>query len=127
MSTFVIFKTRQHCAKSFALSVSTAGRGGKVVYLGVKVVDFSPCKMSLLAIKYHRGHLEILNQLLLPHESVYEEISGVEDGWQAIRSMKVRFFRGASLCGGLVFLCSFGLAKKVFFITFLCVNSVGSR
>ena len=45
--------------------------------------------MSLLAIKYKRGHLEILNQLLLPHESVYEEIKGVEDGWQAIRTMKV--------------------------------------
>lgn len=84
------------------------------MYLGVKVVDFSPCKMSLLAIKYHRGYLEILNQLLLPHESVYEEISCVEDGWQAIRSMKVRFFRGASFCEGLVFLCSFGLAKKAF-------------
>ena len=45
--------------------------------------------MSLLAIKYKRGHLEILNQLLLPHKSVYEEISGVEDGWQAIKAMKV--------------------------------------
>lgn len=45
--------------------------------------------MSLLAIKYQRGHLEILNQLLLPHKSVYEEIKGVEDGWQAIRTMKV--------------------------------------
>lgn len=45
--------------------------------------------MSLLAIKYKRGHLEILNQLLLPHKSVYEEIRGVEDGWQAIKAMKV--------------------------------------
>lgn len=47
--------------------------------------------MSLLAIKYDHGHLEILNQLLLPHESVYEEIRCVEDGWQAIRSMKVQY------------------------------------
>lgn len=45
--------------------------------------------MSLLAIKYQRGHLEILNQLALPHKSVYEEIRGVEDGWQAIKTMKV--------------------------------------
>lgn len=51
-------------------------------------LDFS--KMSLLAIKYERGKLEILNQLLLPHESIYEEIQSVEDGWGAIRSMKVR-------------------------------------
>ena len=49
----------------------------------------SEAKMSLLAIKYKRGHLEILNQLLLPHKSVYEEIRGVEDGWQAIKAMKV--------------------------------------
>ena len=55
--------------------------------------------MSLLAIKYDRGHLEILNQLLLPHESVYEEIRCVEDGWQAIRSMKVQF-------GYLIVTCS---------------------
>ena len=45
--------------------------------------------MSLLAIDYKRGQLKILNQLLLPEESVYEEISSVEDGWQAIRTMKV--------------------------------------
>jgi hypothetical protein len=47
--------------------------------------------MTLQAIKYNRGHLEILNQLLLPKESCYEEISNVEDGWNAIRSMKVNF------------------------------------
>ena len=75
--------------------------------------------MSLLAIKYHSGHLEILNQLLLPHESLYEEISCVEEGWQAIRSMKVRSGGWASLCGGLVPLCSFGLAKKVFYHLFV--------
>lgn len=82
------------------------------MYLGVKVVDFSPCKMSLLAIKYHRGYLEILNQLLLPHESVYEEISCVEDGWQAIRSMKVRFFRGGKFVWRTCFSLPFWSGKK---------------
>ncbi|XP_022799998.1 methylthioribose-1-phosphate isomerase-like isoform X2 [Stylophora pistillata] len=57
--------------------------------------------MSLLAIKYKRGHLEILNQLLLPHESVYEEITGAEDGWQAIRTMKVRGAPAIALVGAL--------------------------
>ena len=46
-------------------------------------------KATLLAIKYRRGHLEILNQLLLPEESVYEEVKDTEDGWKAIREMKV--------------------------------------
>ena len=48
--------------------------------------------MSLLAIKYDRGYLAILNQLLLPETSVYEDIKSVEDGWLAIRAMKVRLY-----------------------------------
>ena len=55
-----------------------------VVYTPICVLN-----MSLEAIKYSRDHLEILNQLLLPHESIYEEIKNTEDGWQAIRQMKV--------------------------------------
>ena len=46
-------------------------------------------KMTIQAIKYQNGHLEILNQLLLPQKSVYEELFSTEDGWQAIRQMKV--------------------------------------
>ena len=34
--------------------------------------------------------LRILDQLLLPFESVYESISNVQQGWAAIREMKVR-------------------------------------
>ena len=45
--------------------------------------------MALLAIKYKRGHLEILNQLLLPEESVYVKLKDTQDGWEAIRTMKV--------------------------------------
>ena len=44
---------------------------------------------TLKAIKYRRGSLEVLNQLLLPWESVYEEVKGVEDGHAAIKTMKV--------------------------------------
>ena len=46
--------------------------------------------MSLEAIKYSPGHLEILNQLLLPHQSVYEKVENTEDGWMVIREMKAR-------------------------------------
>jgi len=45
--------------------------------------------MGLEAIRYQRGKLQILNQLLLPMQSVYEDIRGVEDGWNAIKLMKV--------------------------------------
>ena len=47
--------------------------------------------MTLEAIKYSKakGTLKILNQLLLPHASVYEKIVSLEDGWNAIKEMKV--------------------------------------
>ena len=82
--------------------------------ISVSKWSISPCKMSLLAIKYHSGHLEILNQLLLPHESLYEEISCVEEGWQAIRSMKVRSGGWASFVEGL-FLCAPLVWQEKFF------------
>ena len=46
-------------------------------------------RMTLEAIKYDKGRLEILNQLLLPAQSVYERITSVQEAWKAIRSMKV--------------------------------------
>jgi len=45
---------------------------------------------TLEAIKYRNGKLEILNQLLLPWESVYEPILDTEQGHAAIKTMKVR-------------------------------------
>lgn len=44
---------------------------------------------ALEAIKYNEGRLEVLNQLLLPSQSVYEHITSVQEAWEAIRSMKV--------------------------------------
>ena len=35
------------------------------------------------------GKLRILNQLLIPLRQEYEEIEAIEDGWAAIRLMKV--------------------------------------
>jgi methylthioribose-1-phosphate isomerase len=47
-------------------------------------------EMVLQAIRYQRGHLEILDQLQLPHRTVYEEVKTRRDAWDAIRKMRVR-------------------------------------
>ena len=44
---------------------------------------------SLEAIKYDGKRLQVLNQLLLPGETQYEDIKSVEDAWDSIKSMKV--------------------------------------
>ena len=56
--------------------------------------------MTLEAIRYRSGSLQILNQLLLPHETVFEEIRSVQDGYEAIKSMKVRRTDRAHGTGG---------------------------
>lgn len=48
--------------------------------------------MSLEAIKYNNGKLEILDQLLLPVQSKYLSVKNVEDGWKVINKMQVSFF-----------------------------------
>lgn len=45
--------------------------------------------MSLQSIKYKDGKLEILDQLLLPGQSKYLTVKGVEDGWKVINKMQV--------------------------------------
>lgn len=44
----------------------------------------------LQAIKYSQGQLEILDQLQLPFVEEYIPIRSAEDGWHAIKDMKVR-------------------------------------
>lgn len=45
--------------------------------------------MTLEAIKYNNGKLELLDQLKLPFESVYLNIETIQDGWNAIHKMNV--------------------------------------
>lgn len=45
--------------------------------------------MALQSIKYTPGQLEILDQLLLPVQSKYVNVKGVEDGWHVINKMQV--------------------------------------
>lgn len=42
------------------------------------------------AIKYTPGHLQILDQLALPHETIFESVKTVQDGHAAIKTMKTR-------------------------------------
>jgi methylthioribose-1-phosphate isomerase len=44
----------------------------------------------LQAIKFNKGNLEILDQLQLPFVEEYIPIRTTEDGWHAIKDMKVR-------------------------------------
>ncbi|KAK9765445.1 S-methyl-5-thioribose-1-phosphate isomerase [Basidiobolus ranarum] len=45
---------------------------------------------TLEAIRYKRGELLVLDQLLLPHETVYIPINGIKEGHSAIKTMQVR-------------------------------------
>lgn len=55
------------------------------------------------AIKFDKKNasLQILDQLLLPHESKYESIESVEHGWHAIRLMKTRGAPAIAIVGVL--------------------------
>lgn len=45
---------------------------------------------ALQAIKYERGNLEVLDQLLLPHQTQYDKITTCEDAFACIKAMRVR-------------------------------------
>ena len=47
-------------------------------------------KSGLEAIRYHRGKLEVLDQLRLPHEFVYDDVSTCEEAFGCIKAMRVR-------------------------------------
>ncbi|KAG9230212.1 putative Methylthioribose-1-phosphate isomerase [Amylocarpus encephaloides] len=45
---------------------------------------------GLQAIKYERGKLQVLDQLSLPHEFVYDDVSTCEEAFDCIKTMRVR-------------------------------------
>lgn len=57
--------------------------------------------MTLQSIKYCDGKLEILDQLLLPVQSKYLPVKGVEDGWKVINKMQVRGAPAIAIVGCL--------------------------
>lgn len=46
--------------------------------------------MALQAIKYQRGKLQILDQLKLPYQEIFIDITSSHDAWNAIKKMQVR-------------------------------------
>lgn len=57
--------------------------------------------MSLEAIKFNNGKLEILDQLKLPFITEYIFIENIKDGWLAINQMKVRGAPAIAITGVL--------------------------
>ena len=62
---------------------------------------------SLQSVRYERGALSVLDQLLLPHEKQYIAVAGSEDAWSVIRTMQVR---GAPL---IAIVAALGLAVEI--------------
>jgi methylthioribose-1-phosphate isomerase len=56
---------------------------------------------TLESIRYRNGKLDLLEQRKLPLVSEYEEVNNAEDGWEAIRSMKVRGAPAIAIAGAL--------------------------
>lgn len=46
--------------------------------------------MVLEAIRYRTGSLQVLDQLKLPHQEVYDHVNSAQDAWSAIKEMRVR-------------------------------------
>ncbi|KAJ5151460.1 Methylthioribose-1-phosphate isomerase [Penicillium canariense] len=70
----------------------------------------------LQAIKYSQGHLEILDQLQLPFVEKFIPIQTAEDGWNAIKEMKVRGAPAIAIVAMLALaseLHSLGAANKI--------------
>ncbi|XP_030848713.1 methylthioribose-1-phosphate isomerase [Strongylocentrotus purpuratus] len=83
----------------------------------------SAITMTLKAIRYKRGSLEILNQKLLPLESVYEELKSADDGFYAIKDMKVRGAPAIAIVGSLcvaVELTHMTFENKSDLVAFIC-------
>ncbi|XP_064614324.1 LOW QUALITY PROTEIN: methylthioribose-1-phosphate isomerase-like [Liolophura sinensis] len=57
--------------------------------------------MELEAIRYERGKLDILDQLLLPHDTDYIEVQNVDQGWNVIKKMQVRGAPAIAIVGSL--------------------------
>lgn len=67
---------------------------------------------TLKAIKYEDGHLELLDQLKLPHQTFYINILTLQDGWTAINQMNVRGAPAIAIAGVLT--CAVELKKEMF-------------
>lgn len=56
----------------------------------IKMADGRDRESGLVAIRYRRGKLEVLNQKLLPHQFVYEDVKTCEEAFYCIKDMRTR-------------------------------------
>lgn len=63
---------------------------------------------NLESLKYSRGALKVLDQLLLPHTIEFVDVHNVQDAWKVIRTMQVR---GAPL---IAITAALGLAVDIY-------------
>lgn len=75
---------------------------------------------TLQAIKYSRGKLLVLDQLRLPHEHHYDEVSTAEEAFDCIRSMRVRGRSDVDFLSFFLsfFFCSFSSFHSLLFFFF---------
>ena len=66
----------------------------------------------LQAIEYSQGHLKILDQLQLPFVETFIRIQSVEDGWHAIKDMKVRGAPAIAIVAMLSLSCELQSSQK---------------
>ena len=71
-----------------------------------------PTSTMLASIKYSRGSLEILDQLLLPFETRYERVENSSQGYNVIKSMKVRGAPLIAIVGMLSLAVELGSCSK---------------
>ncbi|CAK7199370.1 S-methyl-5-thioribose-1-phosphate isomerase [Sporothrix eucalyptigena] len=67
--------------------------------------------MSLQAIRYTRGSLDVLDQLRLPHEHHYDAVSTSEAAFDCIRSMRVRGAPAIAIVAALALAVELGQAS----------------
>ncbi|XP_066590430.1 methylthioribose-1-phosphate isomerase [Prorops nasuta] len=58
-------------------------------------------EVTLQAIKWENGKLQVLDQILLPAITKYVNVNGVEDGWKVINKMQVRGAPAIAMVGCL--------------------------
>ncbi len=83
---------------------------------------------TLEAIKYKRGSLEILDQLLLPYETKYERVSNSQEGHAVIKTMKVRGAPAIAIVAALSLAAELYENKKVTLLSSAdCVSFIKDR
>jgi 5-methylthioribose kinase len=79
------------CPSSLALGEISAPLPAPKRHIGIgKLQEIGTSTMNLESLRYKRGELSVLDQLLLPTRTEYVDVLTKEDAWNVIRKMQVR-------------------------------------